>query len=69
MKWLMLFLTINVNILAAAAVYRVWVPPEVPEVIDPIDQKVLALHKDHLMLQNQHLTLFNQLAQCKGRVI
>jgi len=69
MKWVMLFLVVNANILAGAAAYRVWIPSETPEVIDPIDQKALALHKDHVWLEQQHLTLSKQLGQCKGRVI
>jgi len=69
MKWILLFLAVNVNILAGVVVYRVWVPPEIPEVIDPIDQKVLALHKDHVWLELQHLALSKQLAKCWGRAV
>lgn len=76
MKWIILFLVINVNILTAAAVYRVWFPPEALKVIDPIEQKALALHSDHIMMENQHIilskqntALFKQLTHCMGRAI
>jgi len=69
MKWVMLFLAIFVNILAGAVAYRVWMPPETPTVIDHIDLGMFALHKDHVMLEQQHLRLYKQLAQCKGRAI
>lgn len=69
MKWVLLFLAVSVNILAGAAAYRVWAPPETSEVIDRVYQKALALRKDHVTLEHQHLILFKQLMQCKGRSV
>ena len=66
MRWILLFLVINANILAGAAAYRVWIPPEV---INPVSPGMFALHKDHVWLERQHLTLSKQLAQCRGRAI
>lgn len=69
MKWIMLFLAVSVNILAGAAVYRVWVPPETTTTIDPIYLGMFKLHKDHVELERQHLRLLEQLVQCKRRAI
>jgi len=69
MKWILLFLAINANILAGAAAYRIWIPPETPAVINPVSPGMFALHKDHVALERQHLALYKQLAQCLGRAI
>ena len=69
MRWIMLFLIVNCNVLAGAVVYRVYVSPEALEIIEHIHQKTWALHKDHVWLESQHLILSKQLTQCLGCAI
>ena len=56
MKWVTLFLVINANVLAGAAVYRIFTPPS--------DNTDLALHRDHIILEQHQIVIFKQLKTC-----
>lgn len=69
MKWIILLLVINANILIGSVVYRVWLTPPDPEVSLLIAETTWVLHKDHTVLELQHTLLSKQLGQCYGSAI
>ena len=69
MKWVILLLVINANILIGSVVYRVWLVAPDQEVSRLVYQTTWALHRDHVNLEHQLALISKQLGQCRGLAI